>query len=187
MLAKIKLSSFVLAIWVLFLIIPASGIAQIKSMSTKDIALLSERAVLAKCISVDVRRVENYGGNIFTFIEFEVLEKIFGDIGDSFTLRFLGGEIGDIEYSVMPAYPTFTPGEEVILLLGADNDDGHPIIFHQGEFRIMTNRTTGEKSTKTPVTGMTIYRSSDGSAFGSTPSVINAKDLIYTLKLLNEN
>src|SRR5438874_11235982 len=45
-----------------------------RKKTTLEVAKLSQRAVLARCHSVEVREVA--GGNIFTFYEFDVLQAL---------------------------------------------------------------------------------------------------------------
>lgn len=184
MLTKIKLPPFILVFWIVFMLLPASILAEIREMSTMQIIESSTRAVLAKCISVEVKPVEKYGGNIFTFSKFKTLEKISGDIGDEFTLRLYGGEFEDVVIDA-PMMPSFMPEEAVILLLGDDNNDGYPIIFVQGVFRLGTNSSTNEKVVMTPVTDTPIYRSSDGSLYATTPTIITVEDFKYTISVLD--
>jgi len=76
--------------------------------------------------------------------------------------------------------PTFVAGEEVVLLLGPDNADGHPVIFIQGVLRTKTDAATGTRVITTPITGMQLYHAADGSPYQSVPATVPVDDFVYS-------
>lgn len=169
--------------------IPSSAFAtDIMPQSTRAVAVSSRRAVVAKCILVETKRVEKYGGSIFTFSTFDVVKNLRGDINKQFTLRLLGGRIDDIIYDA-PMIPFFTKGEEVIIFLGEDNKDGYPIISLQGIIQVETNVATKEKFVSSNlINDIPIYNSSSNTEYSNIPKRIPLEDMLFSLnKLLNEN
>ena len=67
----------------------------------------------------------------FTLTTIEVLESLKGGLSGTVTLRLPGGRVGDQAWSV-PGTPTFTAGQEVVLL--ARPAEGHPGEIHLTEF-----------------------------------------------------
>jgi hypothetical protein len=109
-------------------------------MTTQQAALKARAVVDARVIGVEVRDV---GGNIFTFVEFQVLSAAKGSQPERFTYRMLGGKLGGVEIASNEEAPKFTVGEEVVLFLGREfAPDGFPTIFPSQVYRISTRGGT---------------------------------------------
>lgn len=102
-----------------------AGMPEIQHLTTMEVAHRSTRIVLAKCLASEVKKL--FGGNIFTFSDFEVLQRVKGVPGrERFTIRLIGGRMGNVEVS-SPLDFRFAPGEKYVLFLGRDNAEGYPI------------------------------------------------------------
>lgn len=156
----------------------------LRPLTTSRVAALSKRIVLAKCIAVNTR--EAASGNIFTFSTFEALQIIKGNLpAKQFTLRFLGGRIGNVEIDAS-GVPKFAVGEEVVLFAGRDNQEGYPTIFPQAIFRIRTQSVTGQKIVFKNPTGIQLYRAKDHTRYSSPPESLPLEDFLYSLTKLNQ-
>lgn len=81
---------------------------------------------------------DHNGNNIYTTVEFSVNEVIKGNLSNSnFTLKVLGGKVGDISQFVSPSV-SFEPKEEVLLFLR--NNPLEIIGSEQGKYSIYQNR-----------------------------------------------
>jgi len=137
----------------------------LRALTTPKLVELSNRIVLAKCSAVEVR--EGTGGNIFTFSNFNVLQVIKGSMPTKeFRLRLLGGRIGNIEVD-HSGIPQFAAGEEVVLFLGQNNQEGYPTIFPQATFRVRTQPVTGLKIILPNPTDLPLYRAADKQPYAS--------------------
>ncbi|MEK7659340.1 MAG: hypothetical protein AAB338_01645 [Patescibacteria group bacterium] len=99
-----------------------------------QVGTMARAIVVAEVLDVQVRREVN----IYTFVDFQTLEVVKGDVPPRFTYRMLGGRLGNIEVN-NPHYPipTFTPGEEVVLFLGQQfSSDGYPTLFQESVYHI---------------------------------------------------
>ena len=91
-------------------------------MSDADLAGAAPMIAHARVVSSTVR-LESIAGEDrpVTFVTFQLLEAIKGSPGASFVLRLPGGRVGDALWWV-PGSPSFTEGEEVVLMLGLSPD-----------------------------------------------------------------
>lgn len=99
---------------------------------TLELVRRAERIVVARCLSSQARAVEELGGTIFTFSEFDIIELVKGSLPSRFTTRVVGGTVGSVTVSGDDV-PQFEPGDEFVLFLGPDNQDGYPpvdTIYH---------------------------------------------------------
>ena len=154
-------------------------------MSTSEDARESRRIVLARCVSVDVRK--DLGGNIFTFSVFTVLRNVKGEGSAShFTLRLIGGRIGGVETRA-EGIPQFTPNEEVVLFLGPENQDGYPIVFSEEVFRVRIESTSGAKTVQPVPSGLPLYRAANRTPYDSKPDALPLEDFVYSLSKLTDD
>lgn len=116
----------------------------IEAFSKPDDAQLQEAArraksvVLARCVSVEVKAIDRYGGSPFTFYQFETLRLLHGDLKKSFTLRLFGGRSGDSVVS-SEHVPEFLKGGKYVLLLGEPNKDGFPVVSAGSVFEVIAS------------------------------------------------
>jgi hypothetical protein len=97
--------------------------------------------------AADRRRVE-------TLVTLQVATYLKGHWGPTVTFRVPGGQIGRYR-TVVPGAPRFAPGEEVVLLLGAQGPSiPHVLGLSQGVFRVYRDTQSGERRvTPVPVEG----------------------------------
>jgi PKD repeat protein len=78
-------------------------------------------------------RLEPVGGaqRPFTIVTLAALEKIKGEVPDTFSVRLPGGKVGDA-ISWVPGTPGFVAGKETVLFL--ERAPGHPGLFRLTEF-----------------------------------------------------
>lgn len=106
-----------------------------QSFSATEVAAEAGAVVVARVLSVQVRRE----GNIFTFVDFQTTDAAKGTMPERFTFRMLGGRLGDVVLDGDPPNPTFTPGEEVVLFIGRQRSlDGYPTIYFDHVYRVST-------------------------------------------------
>jgi len=108
-------------------------------------ATLDELATAAVAIFhgrvVDVQaRWEPGRRQIESFVSIEAADYLKGDLGPTVIVRVSGGEIGSYRTIVVGA-PTFAPGDEVILFVGATGPS-YPYVLglNQGVFRVVRAR-----------------------------------------------
>lgn len=162
---------------------PTQEGGDLQEMMTVDVAKLSNRIVLAKCRAVDVREVA--AGNIFTFSEFDVLQTVKGKSDkDSFTVRLLGGRIGDVKIT-SPLNIEFKPGDKYVLFLGKENKDGYPTISPQAVFHVRTNPVDKSEIVAPNPTGVQLYRAKDQQRYSDLPENLPLEDFLFSLGKLN--
>jgi hypothetical protein len=162
---------------------PTQEGGDLQEMTTLDVAKLSNRIVLAKCRAVDVREVAS--GNIFTFSEFDVLQNVKGQSDkDSFTVRLIGGRIGDVKIT-SPLNIEFKPGDKYVLFLGKENKDGYPTISPQAVFHVRTNPVNKSEIVVPHPTGLLLYRAKDKQRYSDLPENLPLEDFIFSLGKLN--
>lgn len=160
---------------------PADEIGDVRPLTTPQVFKLSTRVVLAKCRSTAVRK--ETGGNIFTFLEFEILEVIKGPKDAVVALRLLGGRIGDTEIS-SANIPSFKTGEEVVLFLGRENKDGYPTLFPQGVFRVRTTPASETKIVLPKPSGIRLFNARDDKPYSTPPDPLPLQDFLVSLRKL---
>lgn len=155
-----------------------------RRMTTLEIAKASQRTVLARCESVDVREVE--GGNIFTFYEFEVLDVLKGEKGSrDLTLRILGGRIGNRQ--ITPAVNVdFVPGQKYVLFLGATNSAGYPTTAAQSVFQVKTSPLDKSEVVAPLPTGLKLYDAKNGRRYADTPDLLPLEDFLFSVRKLDK-
>jgi hypothetical protein len=89
------------------------------------------------------------GGEIWTETKFEVVEREKGLLGNTVTVRMLGGRAANL-YSHVEGVPVFRAGEEVYLFFWGKEGEPYRVLgWTQGTFRITRDRRTGvEKVTQ---------------------------------------
>jgi hypothetical protein len=93
-----------------------------------------------------------------TFVTFGDLTVLKGEVGDRLTLRFYGGESGDVVVHI-PDMPTFSVGDRAVLFVAGNGRAICPLVgVWQGRFHIRfdSERQTDvvETNDRTPVVGV---------------------------------
>ena len=122
--------------------------------TTQDLVLRARQVCCAACEEVEARR-DPVSGMVFTHVRLRLLEDLKGQSpSSSIRLRIVGGRAGGVE-TVVAGMPTFRPGEESILLLGAANRAGYPVVLQarRGVLRLRRDKR-GDRYLATPVSGI---------------------------------
>jgi len=82
-------------------------------------------------------------GEIWTSTSFKVKEVWKGSLSERFSVRLLGGRVGNIT-STVTGIPRFRPGEEVVIFLETTpRGDLSVVSWQQGSFRVRRNAYSG--------------------------------------------
>ena len=135
---------YALSVLVGVLVLPGLVSAmEYKHVTDEQLIREADRIVVARCLRSEVKFLDNAGWP-FTSITFEMVEMVKGDLPTTFTLRLVGGQVGTTDYSGSEKLPAFSPNEEVILLLGPNNQDGYPLTsIYRWVYRITREPQSG--------------------------------------------
>src|SRR5579862_8848978 len=105
----------------------------LERMSLDQLARAAHTVVRARCASTSARW-EN--GAIWTFSEFDLVERFKGNAPERIRVRSPGGRVGHISTRVEQA-PEFRPGDDVVLFLEASAGGSYGVTaWAEGTFRI---------------------------------------------------
>jgi hypothetical protein len=114
--------------------------ADFRTLVTEARAILLGRVVALQPEWTEGRR------NIETHVSIDVERYMKGSLGPSVVVRLPGGQMGPY-LSVMPGAPTFSEGDEVVLLLaGGGSEVPHILGLGQGVFRVLSDPSTGART-----------------------------------------
>jgi len=112
-------------------------------MSLSKMAHAATAIVHARCVG---NSTAWDAGEIWTFSSFDTEEVWSGSAPARFTVRLLGGRLGNLT-STVSGVPRFRAGEEVVLLLeSTPRGDFSVVGWQEGTFRIGRDPRTGEAS-----------------------------------------
>jgi hypothetical protein len=81
--------------------------------------------------------------HIDTYITFQIGENVKGNAGSSYTIRILGGTVGDETMEVTDT-PKFKVGDSDILFVEHNNDQFVPLVgINSGRFHVQRDEQTG--------------------------------------------
>lgn len=157
----------------------AAGMDPSMIPTTGEAAINAKHIVFARVDSVDVRAE---AGDVWTYTNFTPLKRIKGNIGNVFTTRlFFVGKFGNAEYIVTDMeIPSFLDGEEVVLFLGEDNQQGFPVVDTENVFRVfrdVNNRVTISPSPDR----LPIYSAASGNVQESRADEMTLEDFLFSL------
>ncbi len=128
----------ILALGAAILVAANAGATTLERMTLRQIASASAFVVRARCVGVS-SRWEN--GEIWTFSRFGTIENWKGALPAEFTVRMIGGRVGEIE-SVVSDVPRFAPGEEAVLFLVPTVEGDYAVTaWVEGTFRVVRDTT----------------------------------------------
>ena len=108
--------------------------------------LVKQAELIFQGTVTDARSVwEGEGGqrHIETYVTFKVDDNVKGDAGSSYTIRMLGGTVGDQTMEVSDA-PKFKIGDRDILFVEHNYDQFVPLVgIDHGRFHVQHDDTTG--------------------------------------------
>lgn len=111
-------------------------------MSVAKMTCAAEMIVRARCVG---NSTAWDSGEIWTFTTFQTEETWKGAAASRFTVRLLGGRVGNLT-STVDGVPRFQPGEAVVVFLEATGRGDYSVVsWTQGTFRIRRDLRTGDE------------------------------------------
>jgi hypothetical protein len=137
--------------FLLALTAPAALATQMEHLDTRALVIGSNDIVVGQIESVQSHWSPSHS-KIFTDVR--VTESLKGAATDRITLTQLGGQVGDMRYTV-PGCPVFKPGEEALLFVWRDARGGAQVNgLAQGKFDIERDAATGVATVQRSVPGL---------------------------------
>lgn len=123
----------VLALTVLLLMAGTASASTVIRLDLNSLVANSDVIVVAQVIDIESALEED--GRVYTSITFRADESLKGHPGKEFSIRQVGGRVGDIA-TYVPGMPDFHVDERVFLFLSSV--DSHPVVtgMAQGKFQI---------------------------------------------------
>jgi len=186
-----KLYSIALFLLINFLALPT---VLATSVIPIDLEQLSTRAALifyGKVIS-NVTRKDEKSGFIATFTEFQIIEPIKGETGNTLTIKQLGGESKDDNIVMrIPGVPRFITGKDYVVFLPKKSNLGFssPLGLHQGSFEIKT--INGEQTVRNALRVTSTAQHNNNNlqiplaVSNENPSTSRLEDFINTVRAYN--
>src|SRR2546423_3545919 len=108
--------------------------------------LVQQAELIFQGTVTDVRSVwegEGAQRHIDTYVTFQIGENVKGNAGSSYTIRILGGTVGDETMEVTDT-PKFKLGDSDILFVEHNNDQFVPLVgINHGRFHVQRDEQTG--------------------------------------------
>jgi hypothetical protein len=109
--------------------------------------LVQQAELIFQGTVTDVRSIwegEGAQRHIDTYITFQIGENVKGNAGSSYTIRVLGGTVGDETMEVTDT-PKFKVGDSDILFVEHNNDQFVPLVgINNGRFHVQRDEQTGQ-------------------------------------------
>jgi hypothetical protein len=127
------------------------GIAFVRVTATTVIPptfdqLVQQAELIFQGTVTDVRSVwegEGAQRHIETYVTFQIADSVKGNAGNSYTIRMLGGSVGD-ETMVVSDTPKFKVGDRDILFVEHNNEQFVPLVgINNGRFHVQRDEQTG--------------------------------------------
>ena len=120
-----------------------AGATTLLHMPLAKMSQTAKVIVRARCVGNSTRWD---AGEIWTFTTFDAEETWRGSPSARFTVRLLGGRLGNLTSSVS-GIPRFSAGEDVILFLEPTRRGDFSVVgWEQGTFRVRRDPSTGDAS-----------------------------------------
>ncbi|HVO26157.1 MAG TPA: hypothetical protein VMW56_21285 [Candidatus Margulisiibacteriota bacterium] len=121
-----------------------------------ELVALAEQIVVGTV--TDIKQAADTSGAPATYVTFSDLTVLKGDVGDTLTLRFYGGESGGVVVHIADM-PAFTLGERAVLFVAGNGQAVCPLVgVWQGRFHVRfdADQQTDvvETDDRTPVVGL---------------------------------
>ena len=130
-----------------------------RRLTLDEMAATADVVVRVRCLSSESRWER---GEIWTHMQFELVEIVKGNVPRLLTVRTLGGRIGHL-HSVVEGVPAFGVGEEVFLFLGGRRVDSFSVLgWAQGTFRIRSETVSGHEVVTQDSAGLAVMDKSTG-------------------------
>ena len=126
----------------------------LERMSLDQLARAADTVVRARCASTSARW-EN--GAIWTFSEFDLVERFKGNPPERIRVRSPGGRVGHLSTRVEQA-PEFRPGDDAVLFLEASADGSYGVTaWAEGTFRIRKTSEAGRELVTQDFSGVAVF------------------------------
>ena len=114
-------------------VVPRAAATTLARMSLEELARAADIVVRVRCVAAASRWDS---GMIWTFTEFEVLERLKGAPPERIRVRVPGGRVGHL-LATIEAAPRFRPGEQSVLFLEKSSAGDYSVTaWAEGTFRI---------------------------------------------------
>lgn len=134
---------------------PLARATQMEHLDTRALVLGSNDIVVGQVESVQPHWNASRT-KIFTDVSVRVTQTLKGGASDRITLTQLGGEVGNVRYTV-PGCPAFVPGEEALLFVWRDARGQAQVNgLAQGKFDIRRDPATGTATVQRSVPGLAV-------------------------------
>lgn len=134
---------------ILLVAVGESSATTVRKLDLKDMVKKADIVVLAAPVKASVKKQR---GTVFTFTLLKVNDVIIGpkDLKEV-VVRQLGGKVGTHQV-VVSGEPHLKHGREALLFLHKTDGGAYYIVgFHQGSMRLTSDKHTGKKIVKEPV------------------------------------
>lgn len=144
--------------------LPAPAVASILAkLSLSEMAGRADRALLGTVDSVRSRMLGD-GGYIVTEVQIRCTRELLGvPAGTVFTVRHLGGEVGELGQKVF-GEASYKVGQEVLLLAEERSGAYYAVGMAQGAMHIERDSNSGERRVHIELAGAELQGTSPGSA-----------------------
>ncbi len=153
----------------LVLLIPSVVFASvIVGESLEEMTHASMRIVRGFVANTEAR-VDALTGNIFTYVDFEVVEALKGEQSNMLRLRISGGTIGGISQEVVGS-ARFEVGQETVVFLDPSNEPETWLVRSMSAGKVDFHRNhTGQRQAKRQLDGLSFVMR-DSTAIGNQPN-----------------
>jgi hypothetical protein len=127
---------------VLSLSISSPEASRVRQVNLEEIVESAERVFSGRCTEVRAERDPATGLDV-QLVTFEVHRAVKGQLGESVTIRMLGGgELLGSGAGDVAGFTRFAPGEEVVLFLYGESSAGltSPVGLGQGKFSVIEDK-----------------------------------------------
>jgi hypothetical protein len=133
-----------------FLVCAASEATVVIGADLKKLTTDAQAIVHGRVVAVQSQWAED-GRRIETVVTLQANDYLKGNFGAQVVFRVPGGRIGRLR-SVRVGAPTFQPGDEVVVFLGASGPAVlHVVGFNQGVFRVAVDARSGQRTVSSPL------------------------------------
>lgn len=148
-------------------------------LSTKERLDVNASVVHATCRESRVGR--GPGGNIFTYVKFDILSQLKGASRKSLTLRYLGGTLDGNTIQGGMETP-FQAGTEYVLMLGAENRDGYPTLDPGGVYLVQVDPSSKRPVVVPGLDGIPAFEATTGKRYPASPEWMFLDDFLFSLR-----
>ena len=135
-----KVSFFLFSLALNLLVLPAASATSMLPITLQQLSTRAPLIFYGQVLSNEVKRDEQ-SGHIATFTEFEIIDLIKGNTGDTHIIKQIGGHHKDSDTRLLiHGVPEFQAGKKYVVFLPEKSSLGFssPLGLHQGSFSVIT-------------------------------------------------